>query len=618
MKKAVIKFLTVYLVWTVIMILQKPLFMLVYRDTIGVDGSFVGAIGSVILHGLRMDLSTAAYLTVIPALLIIAAVAGAPRRLTAIAEAIYYPLAGVVVAGIAAIDLVLYGYWGFRLDVTPFFYFFSSPEAAAASATVGDIILAALGWIAAGGVIWVCFRLTAMQISVSALSGRQRAAAVGVMTLLTAALIIPIRGGVTVSTMNLSTAYFSPNPRLNHAAVNPVFSLLYSASHQNDFASQFRYFDRSEAEAIVAGMTRRSETAVTDTTLLSTDRPDIYIIILESFSSHLLPVQGGEPVAMRLDSVARTGVLFDRFYASSFRTDRALPAILSGFPGQPTTSVMKYVSKAENLPSIPKTLARNGYDLSYYYGGDINFTNMLAYLVSSGFNRIVRDTDFPLAKRTGKWGAHDGDLFDLVAADIRTDRTDAGPKLRVIQTSSSHEPYEVPYHNPRFADNKRTNAFAYADSCLGAFLDTLARSPRYDRSLVVIVPDHFGVYPVDLPSGEERHHIPLVMTGGALRGVPRVVSRTASQTDLAATLLGLLGIDSSEFAFSNNIFDPASGHWAYFSDKDAIGLVTDNGSAYYNIEGDKAVYTKGEAASDSSVIRAKALLQLIYTSLSNL
>ena len=72
------------------------------------------------------------------------------------------------------------------------------------------------------------------------------------------------------------------------------------------------------------------------------------MIIAESFSAHLMPSLGGEPIAVRLDSIAQSGMLFTNFYASSFRTDRGIPAILSGFPAQPNTSLMKYVEKAES------------------------------------------------------------------------------------------------------------------------------------------------------------------------------------------------------------------------------------------------------------------------------
>ena len=153
-------------------------------------------------------------------------------------------------------------------------------------------------------------------------------------------------------------------------------------------------------------------------------------------------------MALGLDSIAASGLLWTNFYASSFRTDRGIPAVLSGYPGQPGTSIMKYVSKTENLPSIPRTMVeKGGYEATYYYGGDANFTNQLAYLMASRFNRVVSDKDFPVAQRLSKWGAHDEVVFQRVLSEL-TPYNPSAPKLRVIQTSSSHEPFEVPYSSP--------------------------------------------------------------------------------------------------------------------------------------------------------------------------
>ena len=139
-------------------------------------------------------------------------------------------------------------------------------------------------------------------------------------------------------------------------------------------------------------------------TLLDCTEPDIYLVILESFSAQLMPSLGGEDVAEHLDSVAQTGICFTNFYANSFRTDRALPSILSGFPAQPSMSLLKYTDKTEKLPSIARELKNAGYGTTYYYGGDINFANINAYLISAGYDLVVCDKDFPIADRTGKWG----------------------------------------------------------------------------------------------------------------------------------------------------------------------------------------------------------------------
>lgn len=444
-------------------VLQKVVFMLYYNSLMH-DATLADHF-SVIWHGLPMDFSVAGYLTVIPALMILAGIWVRHRWLDTALKA-YFAVTAILLASIALLDLELYGYWGFRLDMTPLFYFSTSPSAAFASATAHQIFIGVIAVAAIAYGIYTAFSRTVCRIHPVTY---RRVTATVVLTLLTASLFIPIRGGVTVSTMNLSRAYFSQKKILNHAAINPAFSLLYSATHQNDYAKRYRFMTDEEAAAAMVSLAEFATSpipgkkAVTDSipinstvndTLLDCTEPDIYLVILESFSAQLMPSLGGEDVAEHLDSVAQTGICFTNFYANSFRTDRALPSILSGFPAQPSMSLLKYTDKTEKLPSIARELKNAGYGTTYYYGGDINFANINAYLISAGYDLVVCDKDFPIADRTGKWGAHDHLLFDRVLADLDAYskvNTPHAPMFRVIQTSSSHEPFEVPYSDPKFA-----------------------------------------------------------------------------------------------------------------------------------------------------------------------
>lgn len=560
----------------------------------------------VVVSGLSMDCCVAGYLTVLPALItLLTALTGWPRRARLFAD-IYFALASLVLAAAITANTALYAYWGFPLDTTPLFYLATSPSAAMASVTAGQALAGTATVLALAALTFVSCRMawTRTAFDATPASRRQHTAAVATVLTACALLFLAIRGGFTVSTMNLSRAYFSQNPLLNHAAVNPAFSLLYSATHQHDFSRQFRYFDAAELAEAYAPLEPDTSGEITDT-LLATRRPDIVLVIMESFSAHLMPSLGGAQVATRLDSVAADGLLFTRAYASSFRTDRALPAILSGFPGQPTTSVMKSASKIEALPSLARTLRGHGWQPAYYYGGDVNFTNMLAYLVSSGFDRIVCDKDFPLAERTGKWGAHDHLVFARCAADIAATAADAPPQLTVVQTSSSHEPFEVPYRSAQ--PTRERNAFAYADSCLGAFLDTIATTPRWERTLVVIVPDHYGAWPRNISGPEARHHIPIVMTGGALARRHATVDSVTAQTDLAATLLAQLGIPHGEFTFSKNVFSPRGRKFAFVSDPNTAAIISADSTEAFDIA------TPGDACRP-----AKAFLQKLYNRLDSL
>lgn len=569
--------------------------------------------------GLPLDASVAGYLSA-PMLVMATVELWWRHRAMVIIERSYLALVAFAIAAITVLDAVLYGYWHFRLDVTPLFYFFSSPSAAMASAPTAAVILGPLLIVALTvGLTFLLWKVYAHpRLAAVPVVGRSRLYAAALHVVAAALLFVAIRGGVTVSTMNLSRAYFSNDRALNHLAINPQLSLLYSGTHQADFASQYRFLSEEEASAEFFRLTGATF-APTDS-LLREPTPDIYIIIAESFSAHLMPSLGGEAVAVELDAIAADGLLLTNFYASSFRTDRALPAILSGFPAQPNTSVMKYVEKAEKLPSLPAALRQRGYQSSYYYGGDANFTNMLAYLKNQGFTSVVSDADFPLSQRLSKWGAHDHVLFDRVIADVDRTPADAVPQFRVIQTSSSHEPFEVPFHKSFHPDDPerqlRANAFAYTDSCIGHFVRHLKASPRWAHSLLIIVPDHYGAYP-DIADVRLRHHIPLIITGGALNAPPQRIATVASQIDIAATLLAMLNINSSQFTFSHNIFDPDSPHFAFFTEPEYMGFVTDSSTIIYNLDANRLEVAIGDSSSQS-LTQAKAFLQTLYNTLDRL
>lgn len=228
-KKPIVSLPALFAVYTCIFVLVKPVFMLAYGNDASAADFF-----AVMWHGLAMDMSMAGYLCVLPALLLIAGI-WLPRKELTIALKTYLAIIAALLAAIIVLDLVLYGYWAFRLDSTPLFYFFSSPSAAMASAG---------GWQIFGGILAIAVLAVAIYVSTALVcsmpeaGGRRRWTTTAVMVLLTAALFIPIRGGFTVSTMNLSRAYFSENQRLNHAAINPAFSLMYSLTHAGDFADE--------------------------------------------------------------------------------------------------------------------------------------------------------------------------------------------------------------------------------------------------------------------------------------------------------------------------------------------------------------------------------------------
>lgn len=607
MKQAIKKLVVTFLLFVALFMLQRAIFIISYHSLAPEEGFWQWMLAMV--HGLPLDFSISGYLCIVPALLIMAALAGGGRSVVWM-ERIYYGIVALLLSSIFCLDTSLYSYWSQRLDYSPLFYFTTSPASAMASMEGWQMVAGVMGITAVAVGIYFLLSKTVGDIHISA---ERRLKSVALMLPVAACLFIPIRGSFTVAPVNISKAYFSDCQRLNHAAVNPAYSFMYSLTQQTNLDSQYNFMDPKEAEAICSRLYGRGGKA--SQSWLAQDRPDIYIVLLESFSKALFPTLGGEPVALGLDSIAREGLMFSNIYASGYRTDRAIPAVVSGFPAQPSISIMKYVDKAAKLPSLPKELAKIGYHSSYYYGGDADFTNMNAYLRNSGFSTIISDKDFPVKDRLSKWGVPDNLTFSRALADIAADKS-ADPRFMVIQTSSSHEPFDVPYANPRFKSNPKLNAFAFVDSCATAFANQLHKMGKGKNALVIFVADHYGVYP-DNPEPLERFHIPLIATGGALLNRATANNNVGSQTDIAATLLAALGRDRSMFEFSKDLFDPDANHFATFAGRGLYGYVDALGCALYDCDGQRIQYASGPRQEADETI-AKGFLQHLYHYISNL
>ena len=631
--KQIIWFVKTYATFVVLFVLQKPLFLFLEKGsaTQPVDNIFT-ELPAVIWHGLPLDLSMAGYLSVIPGFLSIAVV-WLKRDLVKPIMNIYFIIASLFITCSFLLNASLYPYWKYPLDSTPLFYFFTSPADAIASVSIWQVILSIVILIVLTTGVWFTLRMRGEKRRCYSRysygyggfgSGkrnrfddfdRHRGRTSIVLLLLTGLLFLPIRGGITVSTMNTGQAYYSQNAYLNHSAVNPLFSLLESITHQEDFASQYRFMKDKEADKIFATMTSTSDEntyPLLNEATFKKGTPDILIVIMESFASDIMPSMGSyKDVAVCLDSIAQQSILFTRFYANSFRTDRGMVSILSGYPAQPTTSIMRYPRKTSQLPSIARNLAKyKNYKTTYYYGGDADFCNMRSYLVSQGYQHIISDANFPIEDKLSKWGVPDHIVAARMMEDIKAQQNEKRPMLRILQTSSSHEPFEVPYHRLK---DKRLNAFAYTDSVMGAIVREYRKLPRWKNTLIVFVPDHVGGYKENLNDHDRsRYQIPLILAGGAISR-PMKVGIIGSQHDIAATLLGQLGVEHREFTFSKNMMSDATPKFAFFAVNDAFGIVSEENSLIYDNRAKRIVYDKGEKG--FNLKRGQAYLQKLYDDL---
>lgn len=607
MKKRIAYISLYFFTVLLIFILQKPLFML-YNGSIEKGFGFADYM-QVMIHGASLDAATAGYLTAFPFLLVLISIWFRKFPLKKILYG-YYILAAALISIIFVVDMALYTFWGFKLDASVFLYI-DSPKEALASVSVGFIllrVLAILLLIALNS--WVLLKITPSVLTAI----RKRIAGTAGMLLLGGVLFIIIRGGVTESTSNIGQVYFSNEPFLNHSAVNPDFSLLSSMGKSQDFASEFNFFDEEKRAALFDGLypTTDGDSIIQ---VLNTKRPNILIILMEGFGGAFVEPLGGLPdVTPHFNRLSKEGIFFTNCYANSFRTDRGTVCTFSGYLGLPTASVMKIPAKSRTLPAIAEGLSKAGYKTDFLYGGDINFTNMKSYLLSTGYQRLTANTDFSLAEQTSNaWGVNDDITFEYLYNQLRN-RKEEGPWHTAFLTLSSHEPFEVPYHR---LEDKIPNAFAYTDECLGKFVDRLKQTPAWKDLLVICLPDHGFYYPREGSNAMPRfYHIPLLWLGGAVKQ-PMQVDKIMNQTDLAATLLGQLGLEHTAFTFSRNVLGSDYKYpFAFYSFNNGFSFRDSTGVTVFDNNSGSILFDEPEA-DESRLDKGKAILQTVYDDLGN-
>lgn len=572
---------------------QKVVFMLFNLSH--ADGAPFLACAASLWHGLRLDIATACYLLLLPTLILLISLFFKRFPLRKVLMP-YYILVAVILALIFVADTILYSFWGAKLDANDLIYA-AKPKDMLASLPLWATLLA---FLVVGLIAFHYYRrlrhATPIELTRTKASPAFFISHFLFLILSVGLMFLGMRGGLSESTANPSYAYFSPHPFCNHAALNPTFNIFHSLFKVQDLSSEFNSMPDSEVDALLADAYEPDSTLAD--TLLSTPRPNVLLIIWEGAG---LGMVGSDTVAPNLHRYMQEGIYFSNCYANSYRTDRGIVSVLSGWLGLPTTTLVKRPDLCRNLPSIASSLKNAGYATKIAYGGDIDFTNMRMYLSETGFTTVHGGDAYPSELYSSAWGVPDEHL--LQPSLLPAER----PFITAALTLSSHEPWEVPLH--RLDDYKR-NAFAYTDSCLGAFIDQLKTTPLWDSLLVIIVPDHGIPFSEGQPTSDVAvSRIPMLWMGGAIREA-KTIDLLCSQSDLAATLLCQLGLAAEAFPFSRNVLGTRyleRRQFAMHSDKNCLNLVLPEGSWHYD-----CISRTLQPADSANALFIEALLQRLY------
>lgn len=617
MLKSLIFFIRFILFWILFFLLERFLFLTVFYHTFPGNTPFTEILAA-FYHGLRLDLAMSAYTAVIPLLYLIICYLSGKREIFFKWLKTYQTVLVACYSILGIVNLNIYREWGSKINARALEFAFRTPSEALASSASSPIFtnILFLALLIASGILLNRILLRDHLFAREASLWYK----IPFSILLLGINFLFIRGGIGVSTNNLSMAYYSEVQTLNHAAVNTEWNLFYSltksrSKHKNDY----HFFSQKELQAQILELYPLKADSTVQ--VLSTNRPNIVLIIMESFTADLTETLGQEKgITPHFDEMIRSGILFSRIYSAGNRTDKGVIGTLAGFPSIAAENVVKYTDKMEKMPALPQSFKEQGYHTSFFYGGQSEFDNYKAFMLSHDIEMLIDKSNFDARDMNSKWGAYDGSVFNRQLQELNKIKK---PFFSVQLTLTNHEPFEVP-GSYKFgqADNiqKFKSTAFYTDSCLHAFIQAAKKQTWYKNTLFIMLADHGHIMPkgrkeIYIP---ERYHIPMLFFGDVIqpqyRGLD--IGKVGSQIDLASTLLRQLRLDTTPFPWSKNLLDPQTKPFAFFSWDNGMGFIDNRQCVTFDNVGKRILYNsrpEDKANTEQLLKKGKSFLQQVYT-----
>ena len=567
-----------FLYWLIVFALSRVVFLLVQADAL--KGVAFSGIVSGFYYALPLDVSTACYCCALPFLVLWAAYLSGERGVLKVLKVVVV-VEILLYCAMAFGDAALYTEWHTKLSWKALAHFRRPSEVFKSASTYLTVLF--FSTTAVLGAVYAVMYVRRVHLhAFYRLAPLRRRLPGGLVWFPLIGFIIftGIRGGWKRFPISLSIAYYSRHSVLNDAAVNPAWYLLHDIRQESLDVNKnpYHWMKPAEATRIVDSLyTFRKDTTVR---VLTTERPNIMLFILESWPRDMVGVPGHPEVSPFMDSLIRRGIYFDSCYATGYVSDEGIPGILSAFPTSADVSILTEPQKTLHLPAVNDILDSVGYHSGFIYGGQLDFGNIRSYVYNKKFDVVKSGRDFPLTLPRGALGVPDAVMAPYAADIVSAARQ---PFFYCWYTLSTHPPYDYPKNQwLSYGGHQRqlVNTLHYADSSLGVFFSRIRDKPWYHNTLFVFVSDHSHSTQYGEPAQHrDRNAIPLLFYGDVIRPEwrGRLMHRVTSQLDIAATLLAQMGLPQGAFPWSKDAFNPYAPQFAAINYLTGSGFVVPGG-----------------------------------------
>lgn len=621
-KQLFIQFLKLLLFWILIFDFQRILFSIhnwsKFQEVTWSDFLLT------FVYSIRLDLSTAAYLSLIPLLFLLVRNLHPGKW----SNRIFYGVLFVEVLFISMIhagEINAYPEWNHKLTSRVFMHL-SNPDEVMRTADYGMIF-----WFAVYTLLEVVFayRLRQWLFDFSSESNPtvwyvKYPLAVGLFGVFGLGLFLTARGGWQQIPINIDSAYFSNHHLANDLAVNSTYY----------FGNSYLLYNRADIDEFMPDINKEKAVQMVnewynypknhDNFIFKDQRPNFVFVILESWGAEAIGClsEKNKGATDHFDALAEEGLLFTNLYATGHTSEIGNSSIFSGNPAIPEISISLQPEKHRKLPSLNQDLQQWGYSSHYIFSGDLKYGNIGGYFMDHGFQDVADENDFPTHLPRGKLNYYDEDLYRILLERINKTK---GKFMHCAFTGSTHSPYDYPQQTTRKWTGEEAdfmNSVVYADKSIHAFIEESKQYEWFDNTVFVFVADHgHGAPGTTNPGTNAFYRIPLLIWGEPLKDEYRGkrIDKLGSQIDIAATLLYQMGGKSDHYRWSKDLLNPHAPEFAFHTVINGYGWITPKGAFTYLMKYKAFTSnTYSENEFEGELFNAHAYLTAIYDDYKNL
>ncbi|WP_240371883.1 LTA synthase family protein [Anoxybacteroides rupiense] len=367
---------------------------------------------------------------------------------------------------------------------------------------------------------------------------------------------------------------------------------------------------------------------------------NVIYIHLESFQNFLINYKlNGQEVTPFLNSLTRdpNTMYFDNFFhqTGQGKTSDAEFMLENSLFGLPQGSV--FTTKGQNTyQAAPAILGQLGYTSAVFHGNYKTFWNRNEIYKSFGFSHFFDASYYDMNDEDVlNYGLKDKPFFRESIPLLQTLKE---PFYVKFITLSNHFPYlindkEATIQPATTGDGSVDRYFQtarYLDEAIKEFFDYLKQSGLYDRSVIILYGDHYGISEnhneaMSQVIGKEitpfehaqLQRVPLFIRVPGVKG--GVMHQYGGQIDLLPTVLHLLGIDTKNYIqFGTDLLSPDHQQIVPFRNGDFVTpTVTAINGKYYETPTGEPIEKNKEIERDEQIVRTKLSLsdKVVYEDL---